>query len=128
MTDGTLRRETSLSFDDAEARVRETLGEQGFGVLTEIDVKATLKKKLDVDFRRYTILGACNPGFAHQALSYRLQIGTLLPCNVCVYEDDEGRTILEAVDPATLLPSDAPELKSIASEVRGRIQAALDAV
>lgn len=124
-TGGALRRVIDQSFDDAERRVRETLATQGFGVLTEIDVTATLKKKLDVDFRRYKILGACNPGFAHRALSHRLQIGTLLPCNVVVYEDDDGRTVLEAVDPVGMLPGDTPELEAIATEVRGRLEKAL---
>jgi len=127
MSDDALELTTDLSFDDAEARVRETLAEEGFGVLTEIDVKATLAKKLGVDFRRYTILGACNPGFAHQALQASLNIGTLLPCNVVVYEGDDGKTVLSAVDPATMLPTDTPQLKGIADEVRGRLARALKA-
>ncbi len=82
-----------VSFDDARARITEALKAQGFGVLTEIDVKATLKAKLDVDFRRYVILGACNPNLAHKALSTDLGIGLLLPCNVCVWEDDRGSVV-----------------------------------
>jgi len=127
MRDAPLEQTTDLSFDDARARVTETLAEEGFGVLTEIDVKATLDKKLGVDFRRYTILGACNPGFAHQALQMNLNIGTLLPCNVVVYEADDGKTVLSAVDPGSLLPTDTPELESIADEVRGRLARALAA-
>ena len=120
-----LRRTTDLPFEKAIERVTETLGEQGFGVLTEIDVDAVLKKKLDVDFRRYKILGACNPGFAHRALKTNLEVGTLLPCNVVVYVDDDDRTVISAVDPATMLPSDAPEMKAIADEVRGRLAKAV---
>ena len=123
--DSALRRVIDSDFDDANARVRETLADHGFGVLTEIDVKGTLAKKLDVEFRRYTILGACNPGFAHRALQLDLGIGTLLPCNVVVYEDDAGKTVLHAVDPATLLPADRPELASLAEEVRAEIAAAI---
>ncbi len=127
-TETALRRVTDRSFADAEARVRETLAEQGFGVLTEIDVKATLKKKLDVDFRPYRILGACNPGFAHRALGHSLNVGTLLPCNVVVYEGDDGRTVLEAVDPVSMLPTGTPELEALAREVRDRLETALAAV
>ncbi|MCA9608675.1 MAG: DUF302 domain-containing protein [Myxococcales bacterium] len=124
-TEHALRRVTKRSFEDAEARVRETLAEQGFGVLTEIDVKAVLKKKLDADFRPYRILGACNPGFAHRALTASLSIGTLLPCNVVLYQDDAGETVLEAVDPMSMLPTGTPELETIAQEVRARLVKAL---
>lgn len=127
MSDHDLTQISDLSFDDAHARVTEALAEEGFGVLTEIDVKATLAKKLGVDFRRYTILGACNPGFAHQALEADLNIGTLLPCNVVVYEGDDGKTVLSAVDPGALLPTDTPELEGIAAEVRGSLARALKA-
>ncbi len=82
-----------VSFDDAKARITDALKEQGFGVLTEIDVKATMKAKLDVDFRRYVILGACNPHLAHKALSADLGIGLLLPCNACVWEEDGGSVV-----------------------------------
>ncbi|MDX1547693.1 MAG: DUF302 domain-containing protein, partial [Rhodothermales bacterium] len=92
-------RTLDLPFDDAIAHVTEALKEEGFGVLTEIDVQATLKKKLDVDFRPYRILGACNPHFAHQALQAEDKIGTMLPCNVIVQQTGDGRTEVAAVDP-----------------------------
>lgn len=87
------------SFDDALARVPDALKTEGFGILTEIDVRETLKKKLDVDFRRYRILGACNPTFAYEALQAETGVGVLLPCNVAVYEADGGGTVVVAVDP-----------------------------
>jgi uncharacterized protein (DUF302 family) len=82
-----------VSFDDARTRITDALKQEGVGVLTEIDVKATMKAKLDVEFRRYVILGACNPHLAHKALSADLGIGLLLPCNVCVWEDEEGSVV-----------------------------------
>ena len=87
-----IQKTLDLGFDEALAKVPEALKAEGFGVLTEIDVQATLKKKLDVDFRRYRILGACNPPFAHQALQHSLDVGMLLPCNVIVYETDDRKT------------------------------------
>ena len=108
--------------------MRETLAEQGFGVLTEIDVRATLAAKLGVDFRRYVILGACNPGFAHRALSASLTVGPLLPCNVVLYEDDDGKTVIEAGDPVTLLPAGEPALEALAREVRDRLRTAIERV
>jgi len=122
-----LRRKVELSFEDAIARTEAALKEQGFGVLTEIDVHSVLKEKIDVDFRRYKILGACNPKLAHRALSAQLEVGTLLPCNVVVYEDDGGM-VVSAVDPAQMLPGDDPALKSLADEVRGRLAKAVAAV
>ena len=99
---------------------------QGFGVLTEIDVQATLKKKLDVDFRRYTILGACNPPLAHRALSASLDVGLLLPCNVVVYEDDGG-SVVAAQDPITMMQViDTPNLVTVAQEARTRLAQAFD--
>ncbi len=125
----TLHRDiTDKNFDEVDERLRKTLADNGFGIITEIDVTATFKKKLDVDFRRYTILGACNPGFAHKALEHDLQIGTLLPCNVCLYEDDAGTVVIDAVDPAQLLPTDSPQLKDVADTVRKSILAAIEAV
>ena len=117
-----------LSLEEAEARVRDELKEEGFGVLTEIDVAATLKKKLDADFRPYKILGACNPEFAHQALQAEDKIGTMLPCNVIVQETD-GRTEIAAVDPvASMKAVDNPALQPIAEEVRERLKQVIDRV
>lgn len=115
-----------LSFEEAEARAREELKEEGFGVLTEIDVKTTLKKKLDADFRPYKILGACNPEFAHQALQAEDKIGTMLPCNVIVQEKD-GKTEVAAVDPvASMQAVNNPALRPIAEEVRNRLRKVID--
>lgn len=108
-------------FESAIERVTEELKKEGFGVLTEIDVKATLKKKLDVDFRPYRILGACNPPFAHKALLAEEKIGTMLPCNVIVQQTDAGVEVA-AVDPlASMAAVDNPELAKIADEVRTRL-------
>lgn len=118
------------TFDAVQERVLAALAEQGFGVLTEIDVTATLKQRLDLEFgRRYKILGACNPPFAHQALQADLSIGVLLPCNVIVYETDQGQVRVEAINPMAMTGMAAiPALESIADEVGKRLQAALDAV
>lgn len=108
-----------IPFDEAIEKVTQALGEKGFGVLTTIDVKSTLKKKLDVDFRPYTILGACNPNFAYQALQSEDKIGTMLPCNVLVQELDSGKVEVSAVDPIASMQSiDNPKLEPIATEVR----------
>ena len=88
-----------LDFENAINKVTEELKKEGFGVLTEIDVQATLKKKLDVDFRKYKILGACNPGYAHKALQSEKYIGTILPCNVIIQENEDGKVEISAVDP-----------------------------
>ncbi|OBG93609.1 ABC transporter [Mycobacterium sp. E136] len=124
---------TSLkaSFDDAVARTREALAEQGFGVLTEIDVKATLKKKLDQDMENYLILGACNPPLAHRAIEVQRQIGLLLPCNVVVRSDpdDPDTTIIEAMNPQLLVDvTDEPALKPIAEEVGSMLKAVIGAL
>lgn len=117
---------TSLSYDDAIEKITEALSEEGFGILTEIDVKATLKKKLDADFRKYVILGACNPEFAHQALQAEIEIGMLMPCNVVVYEDDDGQTVVAAMDPGVMSQvSDNPELPKIARQARERVERAV---
>jgi uncharacterized protein (DUF302 family) len=119
----------NLSFDEAITRVTEELKKEGFGVLTEIDVRATMKKKLDVDFRNYRILGACNPPFAHRALLAEDKIGTMLPCNVIVQEHAPGVIEVAAVDPvASMAAVDNPELGSIAAEVRSRLQRVVDGV
>lgn len=117
------------TFDDALAKITEALKDEGFGVLTEIDVQATLKKKLDVDFRRYKILGACNPPFAHRALTMDLDVGLLLPCNVVVYEEDAGKVRVAAIDPLeTLAAREKPELQAVAREVRERLERAISRV
>ena len=114
-------------FDEAVTKVTEALEGEGFGVLTTIDVKATLKKKIDVDFRPYTILGACNPGFAHKALLAEDKIGTMLPCNVVVQDAGDGRTEVTAVDPAASMSAVKNEqLKSIAEDVRSRLKKVID--
>jgi uncharacterized protein (DUF302 family) len=121
---------TSLqsSFPDAVARTREALAGQGFGVLTEIDMKATLKAKLDQDMENYLILGACNPPLAHRAVNVDRQIGLLLPCNVVVRSDpsDDNRVLVEAMDPQLLVQvTGEPALQEIADEVTGKLRAAL---
>ena len=94
-----MRRLLNTPYDEVLKRLPEALGAEGFGVLSEIDVGQTLKKKLGVEFRRYKILGACNPAFAHQVLGLDLDVGVLLPCNVIVYETDDGTTVVNAADP-----------------------------
>lgn len=116
-----------MAFDEAIDRVTEALSKEGFGVLTDIDVAATFKKKLDLDFRPYRILGACNPGFAHKALSAEDKIGTMLPCNVIVQERDGGGVEVAAVDPvASMSAIENPDLGGIASEVRAKLQAVIE--
>ncbi|MBL4712197.1 MAG: DUF302 domain-containing protein [Gammaproteobacteria bacterium] len=111
------------NFEDAIERVTAHLADAGFGVLTTIDVSATLKKKIDVDFPRYTILGACNPGFAHKALLAENKIGTMLPCNVVVQETDDGKVEVSAVDPmASMMAIQNEALGGIASEVQAMLK------
>ncbi len=118
-----------IDFDTALQRVTAALKEEGFGVLTEIDVQATLKKKIDVDFRRYRILGACNPVLAHQALGLELQLGLLLPCNVVVYEDDQGQATVSLIKPAEMFKVVRnPELQAVAGEVDAKIRRVFDAL
>jgi uncharacterized protein (DUF302 family) len=116
-----------LPYERALARTRDALSAEGFGVLTEIDVAATLKKKLDVTFPPYVILGACNPPLAHRALTAERDIGLLLPCNVVVYAaDDPGKTVVAAMDPITALDLTGNEqIRSVAHEVRIRLERAL---
>lgn len=121
----------NLPFDAAIAAVTEALKRESFGVLTEIDVRATLKKKLDVDFRNYRILGACNPPFAHQALLAEDKIGTMLPCNVIVQEvaDMPGMVEVAAVDPVASMAAVAnPQLAAVAQEVRARLKRVVDSL
>jgi len=120
--------ETTLPLADAVARVREELKVEGFGVLTEIDVQATLKEKLDIDTDPYVILGACNPPLAHQALQAEPDLGVLLPCNVVVYERG-GVTHVSAVDAERMLSIvDNDELASVAEDVRARLGAVVERV
>jgi uncharacterized protein (DUF302 family) len=112
-----------MPYERAIEKATAALKEEGFGVLTEIDVKATLKKKLDVDFRRYVILGACNPPFAYKALSAELEIGLLLPCNVIVYETEDGGSVVSAMNPMTALGMvDNPALTEVAEQVTEKMQ------
>ncbi len=116
-------------YDAARQRAIDALQEQGFGILTEIDVKATLKKKLDVDFRHYTILGACNPPLAHKALTSETDIGLLLPCNVIVYENEDGSSTVAAIDAEVQLGIvGRDDLGQLAGEVTGKLKKALEAV
>lgn len=124
-----LRATVDLSYDDAVAAVRDALAKEGFGVLTEIDVRATLKKKLDVDFQPYVILGACNPPYAHRALTAEPDIGLLLPCNVVVYAPRVGRTVVAALDPVEQLKlSGNPAIEPVAQEVRARLERVIESV
>ena len=110
-------------FDDAIERVTRHLADAGFGVLTTIDVSATLKKKLDVDFQRYTILGACNPGFAYKALQAEDKIGVMLPCNVIVQEKSDGKVEVSAVDPmASMMAIENEALGGVATQVQGMLK------
>ncbi|MCV7343649.1 DUF302 domain-containing protein [Mycolicibacterium rhodesiae] len=118
-------------FDDAVARTRKALADQGFGVLTEIDVKATMKNKLNEDMENYLILGACNPPLAHRAIGVDRQIGLLLPCNVVVRSDpdDSGRTLVEAMNPQLLVDvTEEPQLQPVAQEVADKLGAAIAAL
>ncbi len=116
----------SQNFDESIEKVTEALKEEGFGILTEIDVKETFKKKLDVDFRKYRILGACNPGLAHKAIQSESRIGTMLPCNVIVQELEDGRTEISAVDPvASMQAVENTELGSVATEVRNKLKSVI---
>lgn len=124
------RRTLPLSYENALAKTREALAGEGFGVLTEIDVKATFKKKLEKEFRPYTILGACNPPLAYKALNTERDIGVLLPCNVVVYEgDNPGESVVVAIDPEVSLGrAGITELAPVAEEVKQRLERVLNAV
>jgi uncharacterized protein (DUF302 family) len=112
-----------VDFDNAIGKVTEHLKAEGFGVLTEIDIKTTLKNKIDVDFRKYKILGACNPGFAHKALTEEENIGVFLPCNVVVQENDKGEVEVSAVDPvASMISVKNESLSGIAGDVQNKLK------
>jgi uncharacterized protein (DUF302 family) len=121
-------RTVDMPYEAAVRRVTEELKNQGFGVLTTIDVKETLKQKLNIEFTRYVILGACNPPLAHRALDVEMNIGLLLPCNVIVYEKG-GKTVVGAFDPSIMVPLvDKPEMASIAADVKKRLEAVLASI
>ena len=122
------KRQVVTSYEETIARTKEELQKEGFGVLTEIDVKATLKKKLNVDFDNYIILGACNPPFAYQALQAEKDIGLLLPCNVIVYESD-GKTYVSAIVPTVAMNMvENPGLENIAVEVEKKLKKVIDSI
>jgi uncharacterized protein (DUF302 family) len=119
---------TDYSFEQAIEKVTVELKKEGFGVLTTIDVKETLKNKINVDFKRYTILGACNPKLAHSALQVEEELGLLLPCNIIVYEKDE-KTVVSIFDPIVMAKVvDNPNMKSVAEEVKIKLQKVLTAI
>jgi uncharacterized protein (DUF302 family) len=118
----------NINFNDALIRVTDELKKEGFGILTEIDVQAAMKKKLNVDFRKYQILGACNPPFAHKALQVEDKIGTMLPCNVIVQETDGGVEVA-AIDPvASMQAIENPALKGIASEIQRKLKKVIESL
>ena len=124
-----MSKQITSDFEDAIQRVTEALKKEGFGILSDIDIKATLRKKLDVGFRNYRILGACNPPFAYQALLAEDHIGTMLPCNVIVQEHAEGHVEVSAVDPiASMQAIENPDLQDIATEVRARLKRVIDSL
>jgi uncharacterized protein (DUF302 family) len=124
--DFTLKKQLAESYDEALRRLPEALKSEGFGVLTEIDVKDVLKKKIGVDFRPYKILGACNPPLAHEALSTTLDVGAMLPCNVVVYEGDDGKAVVLAIDPTQTVASADPKLARLAASVREKLTRVLE--
>ncbi|MBJ7355895.1 DUF302 domain-containing protein [Nocardioides sp.] len=129
MSDYTMTVTLDRAYDDVVPLVRDALAEQGFGVLTEIDVRATLKAKLDVDVPAQVILGACRPQLAHQALEATPSLGALLPCNVVVRTEPDGRTAVEVIDPEAMARlEDSPVIREVADEARTRLRAALDAL
>ena len=115
-----------VSYEEALEKVKDALKAEGFGVLTSIDVKATLKEKIGEDFRKYAILGACNPPLAHRALSHSAEVGLMLPCNVTVEEDPEGGSTVRIIDPAAMIRSagmeDDPVLREVATQARERLE------
>lgn len=125
-----MRRKVSLKYDEAVEKTKAALQAEGFGVLSEIDMKEKFKEKLGVDFKRYVILGACNPPLAYKAVQAEPEIGLLLPCNVIVYEGGDGRTIVSAIDPNSMVAmiGDNPVLEEVARDARARLERALKRV
>ncbi len=123
-----IRKVTRATYDEVLGRIPDLLKAEGFGILTQIDVKETLKEKLGVDFRRYRILGACNPPLAHKALSAELEVGVMLPCNVIVYEGDDGKAVVTAIDPMQTIAAKSERLAPIAREVRDKLGRVLERV
>ncbi len=118
---------TTLEYPQAREAIIASLKQEGFGVLTEIDVQATLKAKLNADFRKYTILGACNPPLAHQSLTHEIEIGLLLPCNVIVYEADGGGSVVSAMNALAAMEfTGNPALKPVAEQATGKLKRALE--
>jgi uncharacterized protein (DUF302 family) len=124
------RVKVDLPYEEAVEKVTAALKEEGFGVLTQIDVRDTIKKRLGADFRRYVILGACNPPLAHRALTVELELGLMLPCNIIVYEDEErGGSFISIVDPISMLGVvENPELEPVAEEARSRLKRVAEAL
>ena len=129
-TQYSIRKVVALPYEEAVEKTKEALKQQGFGVLSEIDMKAKLKEKLDVDYKRYVILGACNPPLAYKALQADPEVGLLLPCNIIVYETASGGSVVSAVDPASMLAiaGDNPVIAEIARDARQRLEKAVAAI
>ena len=121
MPDFTLKRPTRQTYEEVLARIPDLLKAEGFGVLTQIDVKETMKQKIGAEFRKYKILGACNPQLAHKVLSADLEVGTMLPCNVVVYEGDDGKAVVLAIDPTQAIAAANPAIRPVAAEVKERL-------
>jgi uncharacterized protein (DUF302 family) len=128
MAEFRMQKKTTLTFDQALEKLPAALQAEGFGVLTQIDVQDVLKKKIGADFRRYRILGACNPKLAFRALSSELEVGVMLPCNVIVYEGDDGKAVVTAIDPTATIAATHPGLNVLAGEVKFGLQRALAAL
>ena len=127
MINYSIRKVVDLSYEEAVEKVKEELKKEGFGVLTEIDVKATLKKKIDKEYKKYVILGACNPDFAYQALQLEEELGLLLPCNVIVYEKESSETAVAAIDPRKTLTTSGNEgLDTVATQVGSNMEKVIE--
>jgi len=119
----------NTSFDDVYNKTVEELKKEGFGIITEIDMKATFKKKLDVDYKPYKILGACNPNFAYEALQFQSKVGVFLPCNVIIEEDSNGNIEVSAVDPiASMMAVESEELSKMAEEIKSKLTRVIEAI